>query len=114
VEAKRLQKSSIKTGLVVYKKYLICLEPSYILSRVSVTKTQVWIGESAGSLLIVTTISSYTLKITVTIAQVTSHSMSFNSSGHTALTLELRNSSEFNSSSRILSYPLGTDHAQKT
>jgi hypothetical protein len=43
----------------------------------------------------VTTISSYTLKITVTIAHVTSHTKSSNSSsGHTAAPLELRNSSE--------------------
>jgi hypothetical protein len=65
-----------------------------------------------GSSLVVTTISSYTLKITVTIAHVTSHTNS--SSGHTAVPSELRNSSEVNSHSRILSYPLGTDHAQKT
>jgi hypothetical protein len=68
-----------------------------------------------GSSLVVTTISSYTLKITVTIAHVTSHSKSSNSSsGHTDVPLELRNSSEVNSHSRIFSYPLGTDHAQKT
>jgi hypothetical protein len=68
-----------------------------------------------GSSLVVTTISSYTLKITVTIAHVTSHTKSSNSSsGHTAVPLELRNSSVVNSHSRILSYPLGTDHAQKT
>jgi hypothetical protein len=46
-----------------------------------------------GSSLVVTTISSYTLKITVTIAHVTSHNKSSNSSsGHTAVPLELRNS----------------------
>jgi hypothetical protein len=68
-----------------------------------------------GSSLVVTTISSYTLKITVTIAHVTSHTKSSNSSSsHTAVPSELRNSSEVNSHSRILSYPLGTDHAQKT
>jgi hypothetical protein len=68
-----------------------------------------------GSYLVVTTISSYTLKITVTIAHVTSHTNSSDSSsGHTALPLELRNSSEVNSHACILSYPLGTDHAQKT
>jgi hypothetical protein len=38
----------------------------------------------------------------------------FSNSGHIAVPLELRNSSEVNSHSRILSYPLGTDHAQKT
>jgi hypothetical protein len=43
-----------------------------------------------------------------------SHTKSSNSSGHTAVPLELRNSTEVNSQSRILSYPLGTDHAQKT
>jgi hypothetical protein len=62
-----------------------------------------------GSSVVVTTISSYTLKMTVTIAHVTSHTKSsISSSGHTALSLELRNSSEVNSHS------LGTDHAQKT
>jgi hypothetical protein len=67
------------------------------------------------SLLVVTAISSYTLQITVTTAHVTSHTKSSNSSsGHTAAPLELRNSSEVNSYSHILSYPLGTDHAQKT
>jgi hypothetical protein len=40
--------------------------------------------------------------------------VSNNSSGHTAVPLEIRNSSEVNSHFRILSYPLGTDHAQKT
>jgi hypothetical protein len=64
-----------------------------------------------GSSLVVTTISSYTLKITVTITYVTSHTKSSNSSsGHTAVPLELRNSSEVNSHSRILSYPLYTGH----
>jgi hypothetical protein len=64
-----------------------------------------------GASLVVTTINSYTLNITVTIAYV----MSSNSSpGHTAVPLELRSSSEVNSHSHILSYPLGTDHAQKT
>jgi hypothetical protein len=68
-----------------------------------------------GSSLVVTTISSYTLKITVNIAYVTSHNKSSNpSSRHAALPLEFRNSSEINSHSRILSYPLGTDQAQKT
>jgi hypothetical protein len=67
-----------------------------------------------GSSLVVTTISSYTFKITVTIEHVTSHTKSSKSSGHTAVPLELRNSSEVNSHSRILPYPLGTDHAQKT
>jgi hypothetical protein len=65
-----------------------------------------------GSSLVVTTISSYTLKITVTIAHVTSHTKS--SSGHIAVPLELRNSSEVNSHSRILLHPLDTDHAPKT
>jgi hypothetical protein len=68
-----------------------------------------------GSSLVVTTISSYTLKITVTTAHVTSHTKSSNSSsGLIAVPLELRNSSEVDSHSRILSYPLGTDLAQKT
>jgi hypothetical protein len=49
-----------------------------------------------GSSLVVATISSYTLKTTVTIAHVTSHTKSSNSSsGHTAVPLELRNSSPF-------------------
>jgi hypothetical protein len=48
-----------------------------------------------GSSLVVTTISSYTLKITVTTEPVMSHTESSNSSsGHTAVPLELRNSSE--------------------
>jgi hypothetical protein len=65
-------------------------------------------------LLVVIIISSYILKITVTTAPVTSHTKSSNSSsGHTAVPLELRNSSEVNSHSRILSYPLGTDHHRK-
>jgi hypothetical protein len=68
-----------------------------------------------GSSLVVTTISSYTVKVAVTITHVTSRTKSSNSSsGHTAAPSELRNSSEVNSYSRILSYPLGTDHAQKT
>jgi hypothetical protein len=68
-----------------------------------------------GSSLVITTISFHTLKIAVTIAHVTSHIKSSNSSsGHTAAPLELRNSSEVNFHSCILSYPLGTDHAQKT
>jgi hypothetical protein len=68
-----------------------------------------------GSSLVVTTIISYTLKFTVTTAHVTSHTKSSDSSSrHAAVHLELRNSSEVNSHSRILSYPLGTDHAQKT
>jgi hypothetical protein len=73
------------------------------------------VNRFTGSSLVVTTISSYTLKITVTTSRVTSHTKSSNSSsGHTAIPLELRNSSEVNSHSRILSLPLGTDHAQKT
>jgi hypothetical protein len=73
------------------------------------------VNRFVGSSLVVTTISSYTLKITVTIAHVTSHTKSSNSSsGHTAVPLELRSSREVNSHSRILSYPLGTDNAQKT
>jgi hypothetical protein len=87
-----------------------------LLPRVSVTKTWVWIGESVyWSSLVVTTSSSYTLEITVTISRITSHTKSSNSSsGHTAVPLELRNSREVNSHSRILSHPLGTDHSQKT
>jgi hypothetical protein len=51
----------------------------------------------------------------VTTAHVTSRIKSSNSSSrHTAVPLELRNSSEVNSHSRIFSCPLGTDHAQKT
>jgi hypothetical protein len=45
---------------------------------------------------------------------ITSHTNTSNSSsGHNADPLDPRNSSEVNSRSRILSYPLGTDHAQK-
>jgi hypothetical protein len=66
-----------------------------------------------GSSLIVTTINSYTLKFTLTIEHVTSHIKSSNSScGHAAVPLELRNSSEVNSHSRVLLS--GTDHTQKT
>jgi hypothetical protein len=68
-----------------------------------------------GSSLVVTTISSYTLKITVTVAYVTSHTKSYNSSsGHIAVPLELWKSSEVSSHSRVFPYPLGTDHEQKT
>jgi hypothetical protein len=62
-----------------------------------------------GSSLVVTTISSYTPKITVTIAHVTSHTKCYNFWPHWCSL----GTSEFNSYSRILSYPLGTDHAQK-
>jgi hypothetical protein len=73
------------------------------------------VNRTIGSSLVVTKISSYTLKITVTVAHVTSHAKPSNSSsGHTTLPSELRDSSEVNSRSCILSYPLGTDHAQKT
>jgi hypothetical protein len=73
-----------------------------------------FVNRFIGSLLVVTTISSYTLKITVTIAHVTSHMKFSNSSGHTAVPLELGSSTEVNSNFRILLYPLGTDHAQET
>jgi hypothetical protein len=67
-----------------------------------------------GSSLVATSMSSYTLKITVSIVHVTSHTkFSDSSSEHTVVPLELRNSSEVNSHSCILSYPLGTVHAQK-
>jgi hypothetical protein len=65
-----------------------------------------------GSSLVVITISSYTLKVTVTTAHVISHTKFSNSSS--AVPLELRNSNEVNSHSRVLSYPLGTEHAEKT
>jgi hypothetical protein len=74
-----------------------------VLSRLWVNKTLVWIGESV--YWIVTTNNSYTLKITVTIAHITSHTESYNSSsGHTVVPLELRNSSEVNSDSESESY----------
>jgi hypothetical protein len=86
------------------------------LSRVSVIKTRIWIWESV--YLIFTSRNYnyfYTLKITMTIAHVTSHTKYSNySSGHSAVSLELRNSSEFNSHFCILTHPLGTDHTQKT
>jgi hypothetical protein len=54
-----------------------------------------------GSSVPVITISSYSLKITVTIAHVTSPAKCYNSSsGHIAVPLELRNSSEVNSKSK--------------
>jgi hypothetical protein len=66
------------------------------------------------SSLVVTIISSYTLKITVNIAHVTSHITPSNTSpGHTAVPLELRNSSEVNSRSRILSYPIARTMRRK-
>jgi hypothetical protein len=81
----------------------------------SATKTRVWIGESIYWILVVTTISSYTQKITVTIAHETTHAKPSNSSSdNTGVPLELRNSTEVNSRSRILLYSLDTDHAQKT
>jgi hypothetical protein len=50
-----------------------------------------------GSSLVVTTITSYTIRITVTIPHVRSHIKSSNSSsGHTAVLLDLRNSSTQN------------------
>jgi hypothetical protein len=56
------------------------------------------VNQFIGSTLVVTTISSYTLKITGIIAHATSHNKSSNySSGHTVVPLELRNSSEVNS-----------------
>jgi hypothetical protein len=67
-----------------------------------------------GPSLVVTTLNSYTLKIIIIIAHVTSHTKSSSSSGHTAVSLEFRSSSEVNSHSRIHSYPLGMNHAQKT
>jgi hypothetical protein len=64
------------------------------------------------SLLVSTVISSYTLKISVTITHVTSYTKSSTSSrGYYAVPLELRDSSEVNSHSRILSYPL---HGRRT
>jgi hypothetical protein len=73
------------------------------------------VNRFTGYSLVVPTISSYTLKIIVTIAHVTSHTKSSNSSsGHTAVPLELWFSSEVSSHSRILSYPLGMNHTQKT
>jgi hypothetical protein len=63
------------------------------------------VNQFIASLLVVTTISSYTLKITVTIAHVTSRAKSSNSSsGHTAVPFELRNPSEVNSESESEPY----------
>jgi hypothetical protein len=60
-------------------------------------------------------ISSYTLKITLTIAHVTPHTNSSNySSGNAALPFEPRKSKEVSSHSRILSYLIGMNHAQET
>jgi hypothetical protein len=67
-----------------------------IMSRVAVTKTRL-VNRFIGSSLVVTTITSYTPKITVTTAHVTSHTKSSDSSsGHNAVPLELRNSSPVN------------------
>jgi hypothetical protein len=73
------------------------------------------VNQFIGSSLVVTAITSYTLEITVIIAHVKSHTSSSNSSpDHTAFPLELRNTSEVNSHSRIISYLLGTDQPHKT
>jgi hypothetical protein len=73
------------------------------------------VNRFVGSSLVVTTTSSYTFKVTVIMVNVMSHTKSSEfSPGHTAVPLELRNSSEVNSLYHILSYPLGTDHARKT
>jgi hypothetical protein len=65
------------------------------------------VNQFIGSPLVATIISSYTLKITVTIAHVTSHTKSSNSSsGHTAVPFELRNSSEVNSKVKVKSIPI--------
>jgi hypothetical protein len=79
-----------------------------------VTRRGFWlVNRFIGSSLVVTTLTL--LRLLLTITHVTSHTNSSNSSsGHTAVPFELRNSSEVNSHSRILSYPLGTDHTQKT
>jgi hypothetical protein len=70
------------------------------------------VNRFTGPSLVVTTISSYTLKITVTIAHVTSHVKSSNSSsGNTSLPLELWKSSEVNSHSRIL---ISSRHGPRT
>jgi hypothetical protein len=54
---------------------------------------------------VVTTISSYTVKVTVNIAYVTSHTKSSSSySGHIALPLEVGNSSQFRVRVRVLCY----------
>jgi hypothetical protein len=68
-----------------------------------------------GSSLVLTTNSSYTLKITVNVVHITSHNKSSHfSSDHIAVSSELRNSSEVIYHSRIFSHPLGTDQTQKT
>jgi hypothetical protein len=73
------------------------------------------VNQFIGSSLVINRISCYTLKITVTIEHIMSCIKSSNSSsGHNAVSLELRNSSEVNSYSHILSYPLGMEHTQKT
>jgi hypothetical protein len=74
---------------------------------------RVWICESVYGIF-TSRNYNYTLKITVTIAYVTSHTKFQFFFWHTAVPLEIRNASEINSNSRIFSYPLGTDHAQKT
>jgi hypothetical protein len=63
-----------------------------------------------GPSLVVTTISYYILKIIVSIAHVTSHTKSSNSSSdHTAVPLELRNSSEVNSQVKVSQGHITTD-----
>jgi hypothetical protein len=98
------------------------LATKHYTALLKISRVSQWLRREFGlvnrfirSSLVVTTISSYTLKVTVTIAHVTSHTKSSNSSsGHIAVPLEFRNSSEVNSHCRILSYSLGTDHALKT
>jgi hypothetical protein len=109
----RLEERDATTSILLRLRHQHLVSDLIILSRVSVTKARIWIGESV--YWIFTTISFQTLKITLATAHVTSHPKSSNSScGHTAVPLELRNSSEVNSHSHILSYPLDTDYAQKT
>jgi hypothetical protein len=84
-----------------------------IPSRVSKTKTRDWIGESVYWIFTSRTYNQFLHShdyCNYSTCNVSSNS----SSGHTAVPLELRNSSEVNSHSRTLSYLLGTDHAQKT
>jgi hypothetical protein len=88
----------------------------FVLSHDSETKMQFGlVNQFIGSSLVVTTIMSYTLKMTLTIGHVMSHIESSNSSlDHIALPLEFHNSSEVSFHSHILSYPLSMDHTQKT
>jgi hypothetical protein len=82
-----------------------------ILSRVSVTKTRVWIGESVYWMFTSRSYNYFLDSQDYCNFSICNVSRTLNL---LILPLELGNSSEINSHSRILSYPYGTAHSQKT